>query len=436
MPIAVVPSNGFQRDFRIFWTGQTISNVGNAVTFLMLPLLVYKLSGSALNLALTTVAEGLPYLLFGLAIGAWVDRLERKRLMIAVDFGRAAVLATIPILSVFDALTVWWIYVVAFIISTLSIAFNAAEFAAIPSLVETRDLVSANGRIQASYSAAFIAGPLIGGALLTFMPVEDVVLLDTFTFVCSACSLLLIRRSFNAVRDSRPAGSIRQDIVIGLRFVWHHPVLRAISIMMLLVNFVYAPVNSQFVLFAGERLHASDAQIGLLYAAGGVGAVTFSVSAGRLRRRWPFSRVALGALMVMGVMVVALAASQAILGAALLWALIGGAGVLFNINTGTLRQSITPNEMLGRIITIASVVSVAFTPLGSLVGGLAIERTGDIELVFAAIGVLVILIAAAFSRTALGRADTYMSPSPSTVSESGEQVEESDVSRILDATSV
>jgi MFS family permease len=120
-------------DFGRFWLGQTISNLGSSFTFFALPLLVFKLTGSPINLGITTAAEFVPYLLFGLVIGAWVDRVDRKRLMIATDLARAAVIATIPLLAAADALSVGWVYGVAFCSASLTIAFDAAEFAAIPA---------------------------------------------------------------------------------------------------------------------------------------------------------------------------------------------------------------------------------------------------------------------------------------------------------------
>jgi len=153
------PSARLSGDFWRFWTGQTVSNLGSSFTQFALPLLVYKLTGSALNLAISSAADFLPYLLFGLVIGAWVDRVDRKRLMIWTDLLRALVIAAIPILYALHALSVWWIYALGFVSSTLTIFFNAGEFAAIPSLVEGDDLVTANGRIQASYSAASVVGP-------------------------------------------------------------------------------------------------------------------------------------------------------------------------------------------------------------------------------------------------------------------------------------
>ena len=114
-------------DFRKFWAGQTISNLGSSLTVFALPLLVFKLTGSSVNLGATTAAYFLPYLLFGLAIGAWVDRVDRKRLMIAVDLGRALVIGSIPGLAAVDLLSVRWVYAATFASATLTIAFDAGE---------------------------------------------------------------------------------------------------------------------------------------------------------------------------------------------------------------------------------------------------------------------------------------------------------------------
>jgi len=112
----------FNSDFWKYWTGQTISNLGSSVTLFALPLLVYKLSGSALDLGIASAATFLPYLLFGLILGAWTDRVNRKRMMIGTDIGRALIVVSIPLLFALGLLTVWWIYIVAFIHATLTIA--------------------------------------------------------------------------------------------------------------------------------------------------------------------------------------------------------------------------------------------------------------------------------------------------------------------------
>lgn len=212
------------------------------MTQFAVPLLVFKLTGSAVSLGIAAAAFGLPHLLFGLVIGAWTDRVDRKRLMIVVDVLSALLVASVPVAAAAGVLSVWWLYVVVFGAATLSIFFEASQFGAIPSLVGRDELVSANGRIQASFAAASVLGPLAAGALLVFLPVEDVLFVDAASFLCSAVMLSLIARAFNAPRE-RERTSIRADIVEGLRYVLRHPVLRNISAMMAMVNFVNAPVG-------------------------------------------------------------------------------------------------------------------------------------------------------------------------------------------------
>lgn len=399
--------HGLNLDFWKFWTGQVISTFGTSFTTFAVPLLIYKLTGSALNLALATAAAFVPYLLFGLVIGAWVDRLDRKRLMIVVDLLLAAVMGSIPLLAHLGLLSVWWIYAAEFVGSTLTIFFTSAEFAAIPSLVEQDDLVTANGRIQASYSAATVAGPLVAGILVAFVSLPTLLLVDACSYLVSAFALSLVGRSFN-VSEERKQTSIRQDIVEGLRYVLSHPVLRNISMMMALVNFVGTTTYSQLVLFSKVRLQASNTEIGLLFSAGAVGVVILGLAAGQLRKRWSFSRVALGALMTEGLLGIVFAFNHRYWLALPLIALMQGLGILFNINTSSLRQAIVPNHLLGRIISIAGVLAWSAIPLGSITGGFAIQATDNVAAVYAVIGALTFLIPLAFSFTALGHADRFL----------------------------
>jgi MFS family permease len=400
-------SHRSKRNFWRYWTGQTISNLGSSITFFALPLLVYKISGSALNLGISSAANMLPYLLFGLLLGAWTDRIDRKRMMILMDIGRATVIATIPLMAFLGQLSVWWIYGAGFLHSTLTICFEAGEFAAIPSLVEQDDLVSANGRIQASYSAASILGPVLAGILVAFVPLASLLLLDASSFLLSAFSIALVTSSFNASSDE-PRRHILRDVAEGLRYVWGHPVLRNISLMMALVNFVAATHSAQLVLFARERLQASDSQIGFLYTAGSVGIVALALLAGPLRKRWSFSKVALGALLLDGLFILALSFTRLYWLALLFEALAQGLGILFNINTGSLRQAIVPNHLLGRVVSIASVIAWSAIPLGAFLGGFIISETNNVALVYAGIGILVMLIPLCFAFTPLGHAERYL----------------------------
>jgi MFS family permease len=282
----------FQSDFWKFWTGQTISKLGSLFTSFAFPLLIFKLTGSSLNLALIVVATVLPYLLFGLVIGAWVDRVNRKRLMVATDCVRALVIASIPLASVQGLLAVWWMYAVAFLTSALTICFDAANVAAVPRLVSREDLVTANGRHQAGYSTAKVGGPLLGGMLIFVAPLPMLLLIDGLSFLVSAGSLVLITTIFHTAAPGRQAPtSLRQAMVEGLRYVLHHPILSWIT---LLVNFILPTASAQLVLFAKQWFAASDTQVGLLYTGGSLGTIVFSLAAGRFRTRWPLGTIALG----------------------------------------------------------------------------------------------------------------------------------------------
>ncbi|MDQ1379189.1 MAG: hypothetical protein QOE15_3362 [Acidimicrobiaceae bacterium] len=408
---SVAPAAALSSDFKRFWTGQTISQLGSSFTQFATPLLVFKLTHSAVNLGIATAATFVPYLLFGLVIGAWVDRVNRKRMMILVDLGRAAVIAVIPLLSVLGVLDVWHVYAVGFVASVLTIFFEAGEFAAIPSLVATDDLVGANGKIQASYSAAQVLGPLLAGVLLALVAVEELFLIDASSFVVSAIALALVRGSFNAVKpaDAGRRTSIRSDVVEGLRYVIRHPVLRNISLMMALFNFVGVTQTTQLVLFSKERLSATDTEVGVLYSAGSLGVVVLGLLAGRLRRRMRFGPAALGSLALYGAMTVALAADRMFWLALVLWGLASGVGIFFNINTGSLRQAIVPNALLGRIMSIAGVLAWGAIPIGSLLGGFVIRWTGSVAWVYAGIGIIECVIAAwFFFLSPLGHAEDYL----------------------------
>ena len=402
------PVSARQPDFWKFFTGQTLSNLGSSFTGFALPLLVYKLTGSPVNLAATTAAYFLPYLLFGLVIGAWVDRVDRKRMMIAVDLGRAAVIASIPVLSYADALSVWWIYAGAFLTACLTIAFDAGEFAAVPSLVGKDDLVTANGRIMASYQSAQIAGPLLAGVLIATVSIEELFLVDAGSFVVSATSLALIARSFNPEQPAEKKHILR-DVSEGLRYVLGHPVLRNISLMMALVNFVGSTTFAQLVLFGKIRLDASDSRVGFLFAAGSAGIAVIGLAAGAIRRRLSFSVAALGGLMLSSALTVVFAVNTSYWVALVLWAGMAGFGLFFNINTTSLRQAIVPSHMLGRVVSIAGVLAWSAIPAGTLVGGAVIDATDNVALVYGAIGGIELAIAAFFWLfTALGRAEQYL----------------------------
>jgi hypothetical protein len=332
--------------------------------------------------------------------------------MLFSDVARALVIAVLPCLALLGDLRVGAVYAVAFVQSTLGIVFQCGEFAAIPSLVEGDDLIAANGRIMATNSAGNVVGPILAGALVALVSVSNLLFFDAFSFMVSAATLAAIRGSFDgaprpgAGQDGR--SRIFDDIKEGLQFVWSHPLLRSISIMMALINFVSATEYSQLVLFAKKVLGASDSQTALLFAAGAGGVVIVGLCAAPLRRHLSFAVCALGALVISGLAVTAMAIIGLYPPALALWAASSGFGLLLNINTGSLRQAIVPSHLYGRVISVAGVLAWSAIPLGALVGAAAIQLTGSVAGVYAVSGVLTAMVATAFAFGPVRHGDRYL----------------------------
>lgn len=422
--------DALSRDFWVFWGGQAVSTLGSSFTGFALPLLIFKLTGSAVNLGASMAVAYLPYLLFGLIIGAWTDRLDRKRLMIVVNVMFAVTIGVIPATAALGHLSIGLIYCVQFVSATLRLFFTSAAFAAIPSLVPRNRLVTANGRMQASYSAMSVIGPILAGGLAAFLPLPSLLVIDSTSYLVSALALLTVRSGFNEIARPHGPGSIRAEVKEGLAFVFGHPVLRSVSIMMALVNFASMTVAAQLVFFAKVQLHATTTEVGLLFAANAVGVLLLTLFAGALRRRLPFSRVTLGLLEIQGFVTIVIAQLHLFWAVLPLIALWQGLGVLFSINTTSLRQEVTPNHLLGRVVTTANVLGGAVIPLGTLAGGFAIQRTGNIALVFSAIGVIVFVLPILFSFSPLGHAERYLERAPEP-----EQIDEPALGRWLEAAS-
>src|SRR2546429_911873 len=399
-------------DFWIFWTGQIISQIGSALSSTALLILVFKLSGSALDLGLASAATWGPYPLFGLFIGAWGDRVNRKRLMIGLDICRAAILAVLPLLALLGHLPIWWIYLVTFINSTLTVGFQGATAAAIPSMVPQDGLVKANGRIRASTPFATIIGPFLAALLLAVTSLQVVLWCDALTFVVSALSLALIKPSFNAVAPrTRTKTSLRRDILDGLRYVLAQPVIRTLALFSLLANLAVAVLYPQIVFYAKQVVVASDAQVGLFFTAAGMGAVIFMLSAGILQKRLSYGMILLGSILLSGVSILILIATRLYWVDLLCFGVMFGLIGLFDVAFNSILQAIAPNQLLGRVVTFTSVLAIFSVPLSSILGGLVIDQVKNVVLVFGVLGVFLVLLTLVFVRSPLTRIEGYLTHS-------------------------
>lgn len=396
------------RDYWLFFIGRASSMFGSSFTRFAIPLLILQMTGSATDLGLALATSMLPYLLFGLIIGAIVDAANRKRLMIFADLSRAILVLTVPILDALGQLEILHLYVILFITSSLGVVYQTGEFAGIARLVPRSMLEQANSRLQATSAVAGIAGPILAGAFATLFPLSGLLIIDAATFVVSVLTLRMIRIALNADREPVDSRSIlsklRSDISEGLRFVWDRAVLRDIAMMMALVNFFGAMTLAQLPLLAIQRYDAEVGELGLLYAAGGAGIAVLSLVAGPLKARIPLERLLMGTLVLVGVATVVMGSTSWIWIAVFAWSLTMGAGALFNIYTTSLRQAIIPEKLLGRVIAVASVLAWSAIPIGAVFGGMAATRLDEVAPLYLVSGSMTVVVAVVFfSFTSLRR---------------------------------
>ncbi len=369
------------RDFASFWAAQAISTIGTQFTALALPLLAaLSLGATPMAFGVLAAAAGFPHLLFGLFAGVWVDRLRRRPVLIAADLGRATLLAIVPIAAWLGALRIELLIAIAFLVETLTVFFDIAYLAYVPTLVSRDKLVEANSRLEATASGAQVIGPAAGGALVRLLGAPLAVLVDALSYLVSAAFLWRIHMP-EAPAQRPDAAGIRTEIGQGLHAVWTSPVLRALVLSSTVMNLAGFLFLSIYVLYMTRDLGLGADAVGLVFAAGGVGALLGSVGAGPARSRWGVGRVLLGSQLLFGLfgMLVPLAvvfpdaALPLVVGAELLqWVMV----LIFSVNAVSLRQAITPDRLLGRVNGTMRFIVWGSRPIGSLLGGYLGGRIG------------------------------------------------------------
>ena len=372
-------------DFVRLWTAETISQFGTQVSLLAIPLVaVTLLAASPLEVAALGTIEFLPFILFSLPAGAWVDRLRRRPVLIAGDIGRAIALATVPAAYMLSVLTMAQLYVIGFVVGTLTVLFDVAYQSYLPSLVERDQLVDGNGKLEASRTIAQSAGPALGGGLIGLVTAPLAILADAVSFVMSGVFIFAIRRhepapDRHADEHGRPRGSLRQEVGEGLRYVLGNPYLRGIAASTATANFFNNLATATFIVFAVRELSLSAGQIGVIIGLGNIGAVIGALTADRLAQRFGVGRTIIGstALGGPGLLLYALAPRDfpvpfLIAGAFL----IGFEAVVYNINQVSFRQAITPTSMQGRMNATMRFIVWGTIPIGSILGGVVATLFG------------------------------------------------------------
>ncbi|WP_051801387.1 MFS transporter [Streptomyces sp. NRRL F-525] len=371
------PSVWRNADFTRLWTGQTASLFAAQVSELALPLVaVLALAASSEQVGLLTSVVKLPYLLVSLFAGVLVDRVRRRNILIATDLGRALVLTLVPVLYWTDRLGISWLYVLGFFAGCGSVLFDVAGQAYLPRIVGRDQLTRGNSALGASQSAATIGGPALGGVLVQWLTAPVAVLAGAVSYLVSALTIATIRHKEDRAENAggaTPAGTLR-EVWAGLRFVFGNEPLRAMTIMASIFNLSFTALEVAFVQFMPRTLGLSAGGIGLVMAALGPGFLVGAAFAGRLPQRFGYGRTMLVTASIANLVMLGLAAVHgsgflAVGTLMLINFLFASFGVANNVTVLSIRQTLTPDALQGRVAATNRFVAMGIAPVGALLGG-------------------------------------------------------------------
>lgn len=365
------------RPFHALWAAHTVSQFGTQITLLALPLTALGLlNATPFHMGVLAALGSLPNLLFSLPAGVWVDRHDKKRIMIAGDLARAALLLAIPLAVHFSALHFEMLLLVAFLVGTAGVFFDLASAAVLPALLGRALLVPGNARMEASRSTAAVTGPTLAGLLISAVGAPLALLLDVASFVCSALFLTRMPRiDAPQTTAAQQRGGVWTDALAGLHALRERPLLGALVRSMGLWNFAVGLSSGVFVLFLTRSVGLTPSQLGVVLTAQGVGMLAGTALVGPLQRRFPLGRV------LMAFAALALLCAYAGVTAPLFspaWrfpVLLGveflsGVGyMVFAILASSTRAAATPAELQARVAAVFRFLIMGGLPIGALLGG-------------------------------------------------------------------
>ncbi|MFJ4551982.1 MFS transporter [Streptomyces sp. NPDC088817] len=369
-------------DFRRLWVGQTVSQLGEHTSLVVLPLFaVLTLDAGAGQLGVLRAVGQAPILLLSLFVGAWVDRWRARTVMVLTDAGRTLALGAAAVAGFLGWLGLPALLVVAFAVGALSVFFDVAYQASLVRLVRRDQLVRGNSALEGSRSAAQIGGPALGGALVSLLSAPIAAASSALFFALSFLSVRRIRRTESLPQRPERQPRVWRRIYEGLRFVAGDTSLRTVCLASAAFQFFLSATMTVYLLFLPRELHLSGAAVGLALAATGPGALLGSVLAARLPRRFGHGAVLVSAAALgdgVFLCVPAVHGSSAVTVLALLAInfVFGAGGQLVNVTVMAVRQAVTPDGMQGRAAATITFVGMGLTPLGSLLGGFLAEEWG------------------------------------------------------------
>lgn len=343
--------------------------------FTALPLLVVTITTEPVAVAMVSVFSTLPWLLFALLAGALVDRLDRKRVMVVADLIRAGLVAVLGILVVTGSANLFIIYAIAFLLSSVETMFDTSGEAIIPLMVPRGTLPRANSRLQATqWVANSFVGPPVGAFLFTAVASLPF-FLDSISFVLASALVAAIAGTYRAERVA-PERSIWGDIGEGLEWLYNQKLLFTLSIMAGVTNLLGMGIIAVFILFIQEEIGLGNIGYGVILSVVGVGGLLGAIIAPQIIKLLGPGGTLQGIVIASGVLALILGFVSNAIAVAVIAGLYGLAITGWNVVAVSLRQELVPDELRGRVASVARLLAWGTQPIGSLLGGLIAAAFG------------------------------------------------------------
>ncbi|HEX3686148.1 MAG TPA: MFS transporter [Gaiellaceae bacterium] len=368
-------------DFVKLWTGQSISELGSQVSQLAIPwLAAVDLHASPLAFSLLGVLGFLPFILFALPAGVWVDRLRRRQILIVGDSARAVLLLLIPVLWFAGVLEIWHLLVLEFVIGVFTVFFDVAYQSYLPALIEREHLVDGNSKLQVTVGIAQVGGPSLAGGLIAAITAPYAILVDSMSFVISSVFMIRMRHRENLPRQdtNEPRPRMWPQVKEGLAWVVGHRNLRAIAGCTGTSNFCSSLMFAIVILYMVRVLHLSAFEAGAVFAVGSAGSIVGALFANRLGLKLGLGTaiVFTAVIFSFGGLAYPLAPKSFPLPALMAGQLLFGfSAIAYNILQVSYRQAITPERLQGRMNAAMRWIVWGTIPLGTLAGGAIAQAT-------------------------------------------------------------
>jgi MFS family permease len=364
-------------DFRRLWLGYSVSTIGDGVTLTAGPLLVASLTHDPLLVSGALFAQQLPWLLFSLISGVYVDRLDRRRLIAFIDLGRAVIVGALAVSIALGGGNIDALYVALFLLGTGETLARTATQALVPSIVGPDGLARANAQLMGS---SVVGGDLSAPPLGAFLFLAAAALpfaFDSVTFVVAGLLGLSLRTPRLPHRSpDAPKTSVRADVAEGLRFLWHQPVLRTLAVCICLMNITFTGIWGPFVLYAHQRLGLGPEGYAVLLTIVAVGSLLGTTTVRRLEARFGASLLLRVGMAIEASTHLVLALTRTPWVAGLTLAAFGVHAAIWSILTVTLRQRLVPDDLLGRVSSTYALFSAGGSAVGALLGGILAHDFG------------------------------------------------------------